>query len=65
MTKTKKKFQEEVAVTFVAGSGMLGGGFSWDEDASAAPAVYVQHENAFDKGSILMRYAGYKLYRCA
>ena len=40
-------FQEEVAVTFVAESGMLVAGLSWVEDVSAALAVCVQHENVF------------------
>ena len=57
-------FQEEVAVTFIVGLGRLGGSSSRVEDASSELAAYVQHENAFHKGSRLMRYVGYKFYRC-
>ena len=57
-------FQEKVAVTFIVDLGRLGDSFSRVEDASSALAVYVQHENAFGKGSRLMTYVGYKFYRC-
>ena len=48
----------EVTVTFVAGSGILGAGFSWVEDASAALAVYHGQEDIFDESHRLMRYVG-------